>query len=100
MSLQLVGRVGLGTHLWEALLLEVGDDALTDEVRRPDDVEDLVVIPADEGELEAVLGRVNRDRLRACVAVQAVNDLALDAGEVDGLVESLDDPVVAAWQSQ
>lgn len=85
-----------GTYLGESLLLKVGDDALTDKVRGPDDVEDFVVVLAHEGELESVLGGVDRYRARLGVTIQAVYDLALDASEVDGLLERLDDSVVTA----
>lgn len=80
------------------LLLKVGDNALTDEVRVPDDLEDLIVVFAGERELEAVLGRVDGDGPRGSGSVEAVHDLALDAGEVDGLLEGLDDTVVTAGQ--
>ena len=69
---------------------------MPDKVGRANDVKDFVVVLAHEGELEAVFGRVDRDGARLGVAVEAVDDLALDAGKVDGLLERLDDAVVAA----
>lgn len=78
-----------------AFLLQIGDDALADQVGRSDDVQDFFVVLTDESELEAVFSRVDRDRLRSCVAVEAVNGLAFDAGEVNRLFERLDDAVVA-----
>ena len=51
---------------------------------------------ADESKLESVFGRVNLDRLWLCRTVKAVDGLAFDAGQVDWLIESLDDTVVPA----
>ena len=81
-----------------SLLLEVADDGLSHEVAVSDDLQDLVVILAHEGELESVLGRVNRDRPGLGGTVEAVDNLSLDSGEVDGLLERLDDTVVALGQ--
>lgn len=78
-----------------ALLLQVCDDALADEVGRPDDVEYFIVVLTDERELKAVFGRIDGDGLRLCGAVEAVENLALDTGEVDWLVKGLDNSVVA-----
>jgi len=88
------------SDLGVTLLLEVGDDALSDEVGVSDDLEDLVVVLLRESELESVLGRVDVDGSRSSVSVDAVNDLALDSSEVDGLVESLDDPGVAEEEKE
>jgi acylphosphatase len=60
-------------------------------------VEDLIVVLAHKGELEAVFGRVDGNGPRLGVAVEAVDHLALDASEVDGLLQSLDDAVVAVF---
>jgi hypothetical protein len=86
------------SDLWITLLLKVSDDALTDEVGATDDLEHLVIVLPNQRELEPVLCRVYRDRPRLGGAVEAVDDLALDAGEIDGLLERLDDPVVALRQ--
>ena len=56
-------------YLWVAFLLEVGDNTLTDKVGSPDDVQNLLVIPAHERQLEAVFGRVDRDDTRLCVPI-------------------------------
>ena len=82
-------------NLRESLLLEVGDDALAEQVRRPDEVQDLVVVVPDERVLEAVFGRVDGDGAGAGGAVEAVHGFAFDAGEVDGVVEGADYAVVA-----
>lgn len=47
-------------------LLEVCNNALSDQVRGPDDVQDLVVVVPHQRELEPVLGRVNRNRFGSC----------------------------------
>jgi hypothetical protein len=51
---------------------------------------------ADESKLESVFGRVDLDGLWLCRTVKAVDGLAFDAGQVDWLIESLDDTVVPA----
>ena len=43
-------------HLGEALLLQVRDDALAEEVRCPDDVQHLLVVVAEQSKLETVFG--------------------------------------------
>jgi hypothetical protein len=77
-----------------SLFLQIADDALTDQVGCPDDLKDFVVILADEGQLETILGRVDRDGAGLGTAVEAVNDVALDPSQVDGLFERLDDSIV------
>ena len=39
-------------HLGVSLLLQVGDDALADQLRVPDHVQHLVVLPVDQSKLE------------------------------------------------
>ena len=48
-------------HLREALLLQVRDNALAEEVRRPDDVQHLLVVVAQQSQLEPVFRGVDRD---------------------------------------
>lgn len=86
------------SDLGVTLLLEVGDDALSDEVGVSNDLQDLVVVLLRESELESVLGRIDVDGSRSSVSVDAVNNLSLDSSEVDGLVESLDDSGVAGGE--
>lgn len=80
---------------WVALLLEVGDDALADEVGRSDDVKHLIVVLPDQGELEPVLGRIDGNRLGLCRSVETMDNLALDSCKIDRLVQGLDNSVVA-----
>lgn len=84
------------SDLGVTLLLQVPDDALSDQVGCPNDLQDFVVVLSDEGQLEAVLCRVDRDSSGLGASVKAVDDVALDSGEVDGLLERLYDTVVAA----
>lgn len=79
-----------------SLLLQVADNALSDEVGGTDDLQDLVVVLANEGELESVLGRVNGDGAGLGTSVKTVDNVALDPRKVDGLLERLDDTVVTA----
>lgn len=77
-----------------SLLLEVPDDALPNEIAVPDDLEDFIVVLADQSEFEAVLRRIDGDGARPGSTVEAMHDLAFDTGEVDGLVKSLDYAVI------
>lgn len=84
------------SDLGVALLLQVADDALTDEVAGSDDLQNLVVVFADESQLETVLGWVDSDGPRFGRSVEAVNGCSLYSREIDGLFKGLDDAVVAA----
>lgn len=81
-------------NLRVALLLQVRNDRLSHKVRVADDLKHLVVVALGQSLLEAVLGGVDGDGAGLAVAVEAVHVLALDAGKVDGLVQSADDAVV------
>lgn len=87
------------SNLRVALLRQISDDALADEVRRADDVQYFVVVLAQQGELEAVLGGIDRQGLCLGVTVEAVDVASLDASQVHGLLQSLDDAAVALRQS-
>ena len=87
------------SDLGVSLLLEVADNTLPNEIAVSDDLEDLVVILADQGQLKAVLCRVDGDSARFSRSVKAVDDLALDAGEVDRLFERFDDTVITVSRS-
>lgn len=75
-------------------LLQVGDDALSDQVRVANDLQDLVVILLDQGQLEPILGGVDLNGARASSAVKTVYCGSLDAGKVDWLLQSLDNTVI------
>jgi hypothetical protein len=85
-------------NLGVSLLLQVPDNALTDEIAAADDLKHLVVVLSDKGKFESVLGRVDGDGPRLGGSVQAVDNLPLDSGEVDGLLERLDDTIVTCRQ--
>lgn len=80
--------------LGEALFLQVGDDALSHEIGRANNVQDLVVILPQERQFEAILSGIDGDSSRLGVAIQTVHHLALDAREVDRLFQRLDDAIV------
>mmetsp|Transcript_11421 Transcript_11421/g.47886 ORF Transcript_11421/g.47886 Transcript_11421/m.47886 type:complete len:872 (-) Transcript_11421:1298-3913(-) len=85
-------------HLREALLLQVRDDALPAERAALDHGQNLIVLALDERQLEHVLAGVDLDLAVAPVAVQAVQNVAENLGEVDGHVQRADDPGVAVGQ--
>lgn len=62
-------------------------------------MQDLVVVLPHKCELEPVFRGIDRDRTWLGVAVEAVNHLALNPSEVNGLLEGLDDTVIAAVES-
>lgn len=70
-----------------AFLLEIGDDGLADELRVSHHVQHLVVLPVDERQLELVFRRIDAENARAAFAVEAVDAVALDPGDVDRKVE-------------
>jgi hypothetical protein len=61
-------------------------------------LKDFIVILPDEGQLESILGRIDRDGSRFGTSVKAVNDITLDSGQVDGLLEGLDNTVITTCQ--
>jgi len=86
------------TYLRVALLLEVGNDGLPNEVGVPDDVQDLVILPVNKGELELELGGINADFAGLAVPIERVHSVADDAGDVERLVEGADDAIVTVRQ--
>lgn len=83
-------------NLRVSLLLQVSNNALSNQVAASDDLQNLVIVLSDQSELESVLGRVDSDRLWLGRSIKAVNDLTLDSGKVDRLFECLDDTIVTA----
>jgi hypothetical protein len=71
---------------------------LSDEVGSPDDLENFIVVLADEGKLESVLGRIDSDSSGLSAPVKTVNDVALDSSEVDRLLKGLDNAVITTSQ--
>ena len=48
-----------------------------------------------QGKFEAILGRIKRNGSGASRSIQAMNSLAFDTGEVDGVIKSTYDAMVA-----
>lgn len=91
-----MGWVHFKTYLRVPLLLEVRDNALTNEVRVFDDLEHLVVIPFDQSHFKPVLGGIDVKHLWLCLPVKAVYVSTLDLGEVNRLIQRTDDSVVTS----
>lgn len=88
------------SDLGETLLLQVGDNALTDEVRGANDLKHFIIVFLDQRELESVLCRVDCDCPGLCLSIQTVDRGSLYSCQVNGLVESLDDTVITAILSR
>jgi hypothetical protein len=71
---------------------------LSDEVGGSDDLENFIVILADEGKLESVLGRIDGDGSGLGASVQTMDDVALDSSKVDRLLKGLDNAVITTSQ--
>lgn len=85
-----------GTHLRVPLLLEVRNNALTDEVRILDDLKHLVIIPLDQSHFKSVFGGINVKHFRLCLPVKAVYVPTLDLGKVNCLIQRTNDSVVTS----
>jgi hypothetical protein len=83
-----------GAYLWEALLLQISDDALAQQIRRANEIQDFVVVVTDEREFESIFGGINGDGTRPGRTIQAVHGLALDASQIHRVVEGANDPVI------
>ena len=83
------------TNLWETFLLQVCNDALPDEIRRFDYVKHFLVVIAQQSELEPILCGVNVNRPRSCRPIQTVHSSALDASEIDWVVQGANDTSVS-----
>ena len=76
-------------------MLQVGDYALAQQIRRTNEIQDFVIIVTDERKLKSIFCGINSNGTRPSRAVQTVHDLALDSGQVDWVVKSANDPMVA-----
>lgn len=81
-------------NLGIALLLEITDDTLANQVGRADDLENLVVVLLDQRQLESILCRINGDGSGLCLTIQAVNSGTLDSSQVYRLFQRLDNTVI------
>jgi len=91
-------RKGQEADLRVTLLLEVGNDGLPNEVGVPDDVQDLVVLPVNQGELELELGGINADFAGLAVPIERIHRVSNNSSNVERLVKGADDPVVTVGQ--
>jgi hypothetical protein len=57
------------TYLREALLLQIGNNALAQQTRSTDEIQDFVIIVTDESKLESIFCGVNGDGTRPSRAV-------------------------------
>ena len=83
------------SYLRETLLLQVCDNALAQQTRSTNEIQDFVIIVTDKRKLESIFCGVNGDGTRPSRAVQTVHNLALDTSQVDRVVKGANDPVVA-----
>ena len=83
-------------YLGEALLLQIRDDTLSQEIRRANNVQHFFMVVAEKCQLETVLSGVDRDRAGSCGPVKAVDRLALDASEVYGVIQRANHTMVSA----
>lgn len=81
-------------HLREALLLQVRNDTLPKQRRISDDVKHLLMVVLEQSQLETILCGIEGDGFGARSAIKTVYSLALDAGKVDGIVESANNAIV------
>jgi len=81
-------------NLRVALLLKIGDNALTNQARSLDNLQHFVVVPLNQGELESVLGGIDLEDLGLGVPIKAVHVSSLDTDQVYCLIKSADDSIV------
>lgn len=55
----------------------------------------LIIVVADEGQLETIFSRIDRNCSRACTPVQTVDGFTLHPREVDWLVECPNDAIIS-----
>ena len=82
-------------HLRVTLLLEVRDDALTDQLGVADHVQHLIILPVDQGKLEPVLSGVNGHGAGLAISVEKEDLATSHLGQVDGEVKGSNDAVIA-----
>jgi hypothetical protein len=75
--------------------LQIGDNALAQQTRGTDEIQDFVIVVTDESKLESIFCRVNGDGTRPSRAVQTVHNLPLDTSQVNWVVKGANDAVVA-----
>jgi len=86
-------------HLGETLLLQIGYNALAQQIRSANKIQDFVIVVTDERKLKSIFCGVNGDGTRPGGSIQTVHNLALDASQVNRVVEGANDPVIAVVMS-
>ena len=86
-------------NLCVALLLQMGNNRLTDQVRVAKDLQDLVIAALGHSLLESIRGSVDGNGPRLAISVEAVHIFTLNAGQVDGLLQDADKAAVALRKS-
>lgn len=81
--------------LWEALLLQVGDDGLSDEVGFPHHLQHVVVSLLDEGVFEQVFCWVDGDHAVLALSIKAVHLVCSDSSNINWCVKCTDNAIVA-----
>lgn len=76
-------------------MLQIGDNTLAQQIRSTNEIQDFIIVVTDERKLESIFCRINSDGTRPSRAVQTMHDLALDSSQVDWVVKSANDPVIA-----
>lgn len=92
-----VEKITCTAHLRETFLLQISYNALAQQTRSANEIQDFVIVVADERKLKPILCRVNGDGTRPSGAVQTVHNLALDTSQVDWVVKGANDPMVAVF---
>lgn len=78
--------------------MQIGNDALPQQVRILDDVQHFLVVILDQGQLEAILGRVKVDGAWTRRAIETVDGFALDASEIDRVIEGADNTIITEME--
>lgn len=81
-----------------ALLLEIGNDTLTNQAGRFDEMKHFIVVPLHQCTLEAEFGRIDVKDLWFGASVKTVNLSSLDLDQVDSLIKSADNAIVT-WKN-
>lgn len=77
--------------------LQICNDRLPNEIAVAHHVQHLVVAALQNGQLEAILGRVDGEHARPAVTIEAVDRAALDARNIDWQIERANDAVVTVF---
>ena len=76
-------------------MLQISYNALAQQIRSADKIQDFVIVVTDERKLKSIFCGVNGDGTRPSRTIQTVHNLALDASQVNRVVEGANDPMIA-----